>query len=416
MPTGRSIFIAAAAFATAFIALAQPALGADSEAVRKYFDDNYLQTASEYQTYGRVIFIAAGIFQVAFLLAAVFWFGRHIARITDKISRRIFIRAAVFTLLLVFLLEILLLPLWYISFLRGKAFGLVAMDFTTALARHGLGIAVSFVIVSLLAGALMYALVRWPRFWWLPAWAGFSIVCLLMVYIFPVVVSPLFNEFKPLPPGELREGALALAKKAGVEVGDVLVNDESAYTNYANAYFTGLGPTKRIVLYNTLTEPSKYARPEVFQIIAHEIGHWKSGHIIKGLALSIAAALAGLAAAAWLLNRVRKWKRIGMEDPKDLRVLPILALIIGAMAFLANPAENALSRSFERESDAAALELTGDPDTFISMEVKLTKQNLGDPDPPAFLQWYFGTHPATMERIAAAGKAKQIKPAEAKNE
>jgi STE24 endopeptidase len=230
---------------------------------------------------------------------------------------------------------------------------------------------------------------RLPRTWWLPG-AGAAVGAAgAMAFAGPVVLDPLFNDFQPLPDGELRRDVLDLAERAGVRVGEVYVVDASRRTTAANAYVTGLGATKRVVLFDTLLE--SFTPAETRLVVAHELAHVRYRDVQRALAFTAAVAPFGALAAAALAPR-------GTGGAS----LPGLALAASAAAAPVGVVSNALSRSVERRADAFSLRLTDDPEPFVSFERRIALRNLADPDPPRLLTALFGTHPSTVERIGIA--------------
>ena len=218
--------------------------------------------------------------------------------------------------------------------------------------------------------------------------AGFAVV---ISYLAPVVLDPMFNQFKALPAGATREDVMDLARRAGVEVGEVYEVDASRRTTAANAYVTGLGHTKRVVLYDTLLK--EFTPAETRLVVAHELGHVRHKDVPGGLLwLALVAPFGTLVVA----RATEKLTRDG-RSPVPAAVLS-LALVAPALTMISSQ----LSRAAERRADAFALELTGEPEAMIGFERKITLQNVGDPDPPRWQQIFMATHPTTMERIGAA--------------
>jgi STE24 endopeptidase len=183
-------------------------------------------------------------------------------------------------------------------------------------------------------------------------------------------------------------------------VQDVLVMDASRQGEHTNAYFTGFGPTRRIVLYDTLLK--KHSPDEVASILAHELGHWTHHHIVKGICLGMLGTLVGLLLLDRLLRRFMSrapWRLSSLADPAGL---PLILLLAYLGSWLARPAENAVSRYFERQADATSLELAGRPQVFISAEKKLAQDNVGNVAPSPWNIWLFATHPSALERIGMA--------------
>jgi STE24 endopeptidase len=214
----------------------------------------------------------------------------------------------------------------------------------------------------------------------------------LVAFAGPVVLDPIFNRFEPLPDGPLRRDVLALADQAGVRVREVYVVDASRRTTAANAYVTGLGATKRVVLFDTLIEA--FTHDETRLVVAHELAHVHYRDVPRALAFSALVAPAGALAAAGLTER--------LAAAEGAAVLPALAIAASAVAVPAGIAANALSRRVENRADAYALRLTGAVEPFVSFERRIALRNLADPDPPRLLHVLFATHPSTVERIGIA--------------
>lgn len=249
------------------------------------------------------------------------------------------------------------------------------------------------------AGAVAIGLMRrLGRRWWLAA-SGVAIAFeVLMIWIAPVVIAPLFNRFDELERGSAaREDALELARRAGVDVGEVYRVDASRRTTGLNAFVDGLGSTKRVVLFDTLIDEAD--RDERRSVIAHELSHAKGRDVPRGLLwVAIATPLAFLLAAR-LAERIAK--RAGAE-PASPAALPAVALSLGLVAIVLSPVGNQLSRAVEARADTFALQLTDDPQALISLQQRLTESNVSDPDPPALVSTLLGTHPPAVERIGAA--------------
>jgi STE24 endopeptidase len=242
-----------------------------------------------------------------------------------------------------------------------------------------------------LAGAM--ALVRrFPGRWWAPAAAGATGLSSAFILLSPVLLDPVFNKFERLPDGDLRSEVLDLAEHAGVKVGEVYRVDASRRTTAANAYVTGLGRTKRVVLYDTLL--NDFPAEEVRSVVAHELSHVRHRDVPRALAWLGIVAPAGLHLVQRLTERIA-----GERKQPGPEILPALMLSLGAVSFAGGMAANALSRRVETRADVFALDLTHDPRAFIELEKRLALKALSDPRPPRLLQKLFGTHPDALERI-----------------
>jgi STE24 endopeptidase len=249
--------------------------------------------------------------------------------------------------------------------------------------------------VMLAAGAgsaMVWTTRRYPRGWWAPAGAGSVLVGALLAALSPVVLDPLFNDFTPLPEGEARADVLELARAAGVTVGEVYSVDASRRTTAANAYVTGLGPTKRVVLFDTLLD--RYSRDEVRVVVAHELAHVAHRDVLRGILYAAIVAPAGALAAqrlSWALSPER-------GTPAALAPLALASALVAAPIGLVG---NRLSRAVERRADAFSLQLSGSPDAFVSFERTIALQNVADLQPPRWVSSLLATHPPTGERIGA---------------
>jgi STE24 endopeptidase len=250
--------------------------------------------------------------------------------------------------------------------------------------------------VSLLA--LVWLARRAPRTWW--AWAGLGAAALVVVgsFLWPVVIEPAFNRFDPLPAGQLRSDLLALAEENGTPVEDVLVSDASRRTTALNAYVSGFGSTRRIVLYDTVLE--RLPDDQIESIVAHELGHVAADDVLTGTLTGALGSAAGVALLGWLLSGTRLLRRAGAESAADPRVVPLVLFLLAVGTVLSTPVQNLVSRHVEARADVHALDLTGDPGAFLTMQQGLAVTNLSDPDPPAAWQWFFGSHPTTAQRVA----------------
>jgi Zn-dependent protease with chaperone function len=238
---------------------------------------------------------------------------------------------------------------------------------------------------------------RLPRLWWAPGAAvavGFGVVT---TFLAPVVLEPLFNRFTPLPPGTVRDDVMDLARRAGVDVGEVFEVDASRRTTGANAYVNGIGRTKRVVLYDTLLRD--FDRDEVRLVVAHELAHVRYRDVSRSLVYLTLVAPAGMLAVALVARRLAPEDERERPGPGVLPAVALAALLVSAPV---STVSNQLSRAIERRADAYALELTNAPDAFVGFEQRITVKNVAEPDPPAWAEVLFGTHPTTLKRIGAA--------------
>ena len=234
---------------------------------------------------------------------------------------------------------------------------------------------------------------RLPRAWWVPLGLGSVVFGAGLAALAPVVLDPIFNDFERLPEGQTRSDVLELAHDAGVSVGEVYSVDASRRTTAANAYVTGLGPTKRVVLFDTLLD--RYTRDEVRLVVAHELGHVRHRDVQRSvLYAAIVAPAAALAVqrVSWTLSPER-------GTPAALPAVALAAMLVTAPIGLVG---NRLSRALERRADQFALDLAGAPEAAVSFERSIALQNVADVDPPRWVSRVLATHPPIAERIGHA--------------
>ncbi len=259
----------------------------------------------------------------------------------------------------------------------------------------------SFIISTIMMSIVAFAglwLIDWsPRYWWFCVWGFLLVFSVFVMYVSPYVIEPLFNKFTPIEDESLKNGIIDLTERAGIHARKILRVDASKRSRHTNAYFTGIGKTKRIVLYDTLLEGMQ--RDEILSVLAHEIGHWKKRHLLKTLVILEASSLAGLYIVFRLVQSdlLTSLFRIGQDTLVAKFVL--LAFIAGILSLLLSPLMNALSRRHEREADRVSYELTGNAQSMVNAFVKLSKENLSNLFPlPLYVALYY-SHPPILERI-----------------
>ncbi len=262
------------------------------------------------------------------------------------------------------------------------------------------GYAVGAVIGAIVLGGF-YTLTRFaPRWWWAFGAAAAALLVVLFSFIFPVLVEPVFNRFTPMPSGPMRDDLVALAARDGVPVRDVLVADASRRTTALNAYVSGFGATRRIVVYDTLLREASPG--EVRSVVAHELGHAHDRDVLTGTLLGAV----GAAAAVIALYLLGQWggllRRAGVDSIASPRAIALVLAVATLAGLVTGPVQNLVSRKVEARADAHALRLTGDPAEFAAMQQRLAAVNIADVHPPRAEYLMFATHPDTVERLAIA--------------
>ena len=289
------------------------------------------------------------------------------------------------------------LPLSAVAHERAVDVGLATQDLGDWLGDQAKAGAIGAAFAALGGAAMMLLVRRLGRRWW----AGGAVLvvgfAVLTSWLAPVVIAPLFNDFDELPPGGTRSEVLRLGERAGVEIGEVYEVDASRRSTGLNAYVGGLGPTKRVVLYDNLLREQPPA--VVNSVVAHELGHVDGEDIWRGIAFVALVAPLGVLFVQLLAEAIAR--RRG-DDPRSPAVIPAVALSLSAASLVIGAAGLQLSRAVEARADTFALELTRDPQAFVRLQRELALTNVSDPDPPAAFRLVFGSHPTTVERIGAA--------------
>jgi STE24 endopeptidase len=354
---------------------------------------------------------------LAVSMAVVCWLGftragqRLVGRLVTRLGGWWWVQVLVGVALVSLVGRLATLPFSVVSYRRRVSYGLSTQAWPDWLRDVAVSWAVNVVGTSILLLVVVGTARRW-RTWW-PVVAGGLAAVLVMLgsFVYPVLVEPLFNEFTPLQDGPLRAGVLQLAQAEGVHVEDVLVADASRRTTTLNAYVSGFGSTRRVVLYDNLVHG--VPREEALSVVAHELGHARHDDVLHGSLLGAAGAVMGIGLLGLLLGR-RGRRRPGEEGPGDQgpemqktagdpAVVPRVLALVAVAGLLASPVQNGISRKIETRADVAAVVATGDPEAFIELQRQLATRSLSDLTSPAWSQFWFGSHPTTRERIAVAG-------------
>jgi Zn-dependent protease with chaperone function len=403
--------LAIAAVAVAAIVVvelsAQPQPASQQTQAPKSGDQRFeVQVTEEMRQHSRIgdilYFVGLAYSGAVLLLLLLGGVSRRIRHAAERVTKRPYVVAMLSIAITIVAIELLEFPLtYYAGFSVPHRFDLTDQSFGAFLGDLLKGLAVSVVIGSVV-GALGLLALRKVQRWWLALWIGSIPLILLMVVVQPIVLDPIFNKFVPLQNAELRQKLLTLASRAGIEGGRVYQVDKSKQTKTMNAYVNGIGPTNRIVMWDTLL--AKMTDEEVLGVMAHEMGHYVLKHMWKGLAFYLAISLGILFLTQQAHDRgLRRWgARWGIRGPGDPASLPLLFLLIGIISFVLSPVLSSYSRSMEHDADIFALELTRDNEALASTFVKLAEDSKRDPRPHPFIEFWRYTHPSIARRIQFA--------------
>lgn len=318
------------------------------------------------------------------------------------------VRASLLTVLVLGVQRLVTLPFAWGGYRLRREYGLSTQstsEFLLDVVRNFLVGAVPVLLVVLIVMGCARSIGRW---WPAVAGAVLSSAVILGSFVYPVLVEPLSHDFKPLAEGELREEVERLAVAEGVAIDDVVVADASRRTTTLNAWVSGIGPTRRVVLYDTLIE--QVPRDQVLVVVAHELAHARNNDVVVGTVLGVGGAVVGVGLLAVILpwrprNSAERSGAWSGRRLTSVSTVPVLVLLLAVGAQLSAPAQNGVSRALERRADAVALEMTQDPDAFVEVQMSLARRSLADPTPPRLSYWWWGSHPTTLERISGVSRS-----------
>lgn len=370
-----------------------------SQEALTYFDRGFLEQAFRR---ANLSYLATGLQSIATFLALFIFatrkfqnralFGMHVSRhVLPGASLWI---GAVLAIQAGLMLTLVSLPFrWYKGYYLEKAFGLTRLELGGWFLEFLKGTVLDLVIYAISGGFAALLLVRFPRTWHYLLTVVLFLGSMFFAYVYPIAIAPVFDRFTPLEDQAILAEVNELADAAGMQVDKVLVMEASLKTSRANAYFTGIGKSKQVVLYDTLI--ANHSLEEVKLVLAHELGHWKYGHIVSGIVFSAVGTLA----------ITMLFSLVAGPLPEQFSVMTLRSVFLSLVLFsvlvsyVATPVASMMSRRHEVQADMFSLELTGDPDSFVAAMVGLAKGNLGDVEPPGFIRWFAWTHPTTLERI-----------------
>lgn len=295
----------------------------------------------------------------------------------------------------------------YSTFVIEKKYGFSTITITLWITDLIKSLLISTILMGILLGAMLALIHYAENSWWFWVWIVFSGFQMLMVWLYPVLIAPLFNTYEPVQNEALKEAIISLMAKVGLKTEGVFQVDAGKRSTHTNAYFTGLGKTKRIVLYDTLL--TSHSSDEILSVLAHEAGHWKKKHIMKQLIFTEAASLG----VFYLIYRLMDWPLLyhtfGFEEKLPYVGLLLIAALFGTVSFFLTPLGAMVMRKFEREADDYCLNLIGTAKPMADALKRLAKDNLANLHPHPFYAWFYYSHPPLAERIARLQQAEDKK-------
>ncbi len=366
-----------------------------------HFTPDFGETSSLYGGVKYAFWATATLLRWGTLIGLVVLGGGHVlTTILGRVSNRSLIIAFGTMAILLVVLALVTLPLSYASGYRIEhAFGLSTQTRWAWLLDYAKVRGFWILVYSAAAAGFLGAIGRWPRHGWVVAAGVGIVVAVLGTIAAPRVIDPLFHDFTPLADRELESEIVELGDNAGIDIQRVQVMDASRRTRRLNAYVTGIGATRQVVLYDNLV--ANAPREELLLVVAHEIGHQRERHVTRGLM----STLPGIVFGAWALSALAGWRARRdhtLTGPADPAGLPLLWLAVSVVLFLSSPISATISRRMEAQADWISLELTRDPDTFVAAERRLAETNLSWITPPEPVVRWFYSHPPVLNRIGMA--------------
>lgn len=259
------------------------------------------------------------------------------------------------------------------------------------------GMLISCILGGLVLLVLLVLVTYLEATWWIFAWVIISIFELMIMWLYPVLIAPLFNKFEPITDTALEQRIASLMERAGLAVKGVFQMDEGKRSKHTNAYFTGIGKTKRIVLFDTLL--ASHPEQEILSVLAHEAGHWKRKHVIKQLILMEALSLAGLFILSEMLDWQLLYRTFGFEEQIRYVGLLLAPVVLSPLGYFLRPLGSTLSRKYEKEADDVAVSLMGTPEPMRDTLIRLSADNLANLVPHPIYAWFNYSHPPPVDRI-----------------
>jgi STE24 endopeptidase len=285
----------------------------------------------------------------------------------------------------------------YHTFVLEKKYGFSTITWKLWLTDLIKSVIISVVLMGFMLAAFMAFILYLPKSWWFWAWVFFTAFEILLLWIYPVVIAPLFNKYEPIKDEELKEKIISLLDKVGLKAKGIFQVDEGKRSKHTNAYFTGIGKTKRIVLYDTLL--ASHSHDEILAVLAHEIGHWKKKHILKQLIFMIVLSLVGLYFVYLVVNWPPLYSTFGLKQTPVYAGLLLVSIYLSCLGFFFSPLGAIISRRYEREADKMANDLVGTSEPMINALKRLAKDNLSNLHPHPLYVWFYYSHPPLIERI-----------------
>jgi len=321
---------------------------------------------------------------------------RQLAKWAQALGSHAYLALLIFTAMVGLLQSLLTLPIGFFSgYILEHRYNLSNQSLGRWAWERLKGSLVGLPLVAAVLIVVYYCMDTFAHNWWLPVSVLLSLVSVLLARIAPILFMPLFYRFDPLPDGPLKERISRLCVNAGLRIEGIFTFNLSKNTKKANAGFTGIGKSRRIILGDTLVQ--EFSAEEIETVFAHELGHYKYRHIAIGIVTSVLSTFVGL----YITSRLYAWsvEALGFASITDLGALPLLAIWLSLYSLITSPISNMISRRHERQADAYAAAVTNNGAAFAAALRRLAATNLADPEPHPLVEFLFYRHPSIAKRI-----------------
>ncbi|MDY6964798.1 MAG: M48 family metallopeptidase [Halobacteriota archaeon] len=364
------------------------------------FDINTQKRAKEYGLHKRKLsLVISTISFIAIIMILEFGITTALKAYVLQYTSDEWMVIALFMLIAYLAIWMIMLPLsFYEGFILEHRYDLSTQTMKSWVSDQLKGFALSLVLILGVIEVIYYLLREFPDVWWVIASVFMTVFSIIMAYVAPVLLMPIFFKFEPIEDDELRRRLLNLTEKADVNAVDVFRMKAGVKTKRAVGALAGIGNTRRVILSDTLLE--NYSSDEIEGVIGHEIGHHVYKHIGKRIVEGAMFMFLGLFLTGQLLIRTIGY--FGFTEISDIAALPLFGLILGLFFMVLSPIENTISRRAEGHADQYELDLVKKPDAFISSMIKLCDQNLRDADPHPLIEFLFYDHPSGVKRVKRA--------------
>jgi Zn-dependent protease with chaperone function len=366
-----------------------------------FLNGRELMLSEEYSKIRNLLFfLSTPIEWLFYFLILLFGFSKAFKRWAESSSKYKIVQIAIYVIWLSFFAFLATFPLEFISYSLSKTYHISTQTFPSWMKDELIDFWVNYGTMLIIVPVLYWVMKKSKKRWWLYAWLLSVPFTLFMMFLQPVVIDPLYNNFYPLKNKGLETKILTMANKAHIPAQHVFEVNMAEKTNSLNAYVTGIGSNARIVLWDTTL--NRLSDNQILFIMAHEMGHYVEKHIYYGIAGYLLLSLFGLYLTYRIMNwAVKRWgKELKIPDVRDIRSLPLFFLITSILLFAASPLTNLVSRYEETRADRYAINMTKNPTAAITSFQELTRSGLSQVNPPLLVKIFRYDHPSMLDRIA----------------